>query len=218
MTNTGTAAVQKRDTPVQADEAAQIGTPWQPRPDDGSRAVLVSERRAVFLRKADTPVYAELPEEVTGLGPMPTDWTWDLVHCRLVSVHALFVRLPPPRVPALYRSFLGNLQPQEAGPLRRPLSPAEDARLNWTWDRLFCWSEIDRAVLMGVMSGKSLSMISKITFAIAARHGGDPLRKTAVHKRYRRNTTTMAEEWKAARVPVDEATCETWLNKASKKV
>lgn len=217
MTNTGTAAVQKRDGAVQAPEADEVRHPWKPRPDDGSRAVLVSERSAVFLRKADV-VEAELPEEVTGLGPMPTDWTWDLVHCRLVSVHALFLRLPPPRVPALYRSFLGNLQPQEAGPLRRPLSPEEDARLVWTWDRLFCWSEIDRAVLMGVMAGKSLSMISKITFAIAARRGGSPLRKTAVHKRYRRNTTTMAEEWKTARVPLDEATCEAWLNKASKKV
>lgn len=217
MTNTGTAAVQKRDGAVQAPEADEVRHPWKPRPDDGSRAVLVSERSAVFLRKADV-VEAELPEEVTGLGPMPTDWTWDLVHCRLVSVHALFLRLPPPRVPALYRSFLGNLQPQEAGPLRRPLSPEEDARLVWTWDRLFCWSEIDRAVLMGVMAGKSVRMISKITFGIAAQRGGRAISKSGVHRLYRQNTKIMSEEWNEAGVAIDADTREVWLNKARKKV
>lgn len=217
MSSAGQTLGQSRDEAGQT-EIEPVGRPWQPRPDDGSRAVLVSDRRAVFLRKADTPVDAELPEEVTGLGPMPTDWTWDLVHCRLVSVHALFVRLPPPRVPALYRSFLGNLQPQEAGPLRRPLSPEEDARLNWTWDRLFCWSEIDRAVLMGVMSGKSVRMISKITFGIAAQRGGRGISKSGVHRLYRHNTTIMSEEWNAARVAIDADTREVWLSKASKKV
>ncbi len=101
--------------------------------------------------------------------------------------------------------------------MQKPLTAAEDELVDWTWDRLFCWSEIDRAVLMGVMSGKSLATVSKITFAIASRHGGAGIGKTAVHKRYRRNTTTMAQEWNAATIVIDAATRECWLNNFSRK-
>ena len=213
--------VSTRQTTGQAQDggASQdvVTRPWTPRPQDGARAVLVSERNAQFLRQSTDVVIDDHVEQFGSLGPVPAGWTWDLVHCRLLAVHALIERLPGPRVPALYRSFLTNLQPHDAGKLRKPLSVEEHALVDWTWDRLFCWSEIDRAVLMGIMAGKSLSMVSKITFAVAAHHGGNPIRKTAVHKRYRRNTTTFAEEWNALGVAIDKHTRECWLNKSSRK-
>jgi len=51
---------------------------------------------------------AEEPEIVTALGPLPTQWTWDLVHCRLLSVHAIACILARVLVPATYRSWLGT--------------------------------------------------------------------------------------------------------------
>jgi hypothetical protein len=96
------------------------------------------------------------------------------------------------------------------------LTDDDTQRLDWTMTRLSAWSELDRAVLVGVMSGQSLSKISKRTFAIAARFGGKGLKKTAVHKRYRRNTKIMAVEWNDAREPIDEITRGCWLNAGRK--
>ena len=213
MTKSGTEPVRQRDEAVQPPLVTK--TPVRG-PDE--RAVLLSERSAVWDRRASPlPPIVEPDYEVGALGPMPSDWTADLVHCRLVCVAALARRLPRVKVPPTYRSFLGGLQPQDAVAGRhRPLTDEEATIFDWTMARLYLWSEIDRAVVMGVMAGHKLKQISAVTFGIAARHGGTPLKKSAVHKRYHRRTAMMADEWKAARVPVDAATRECWLNVASK--
>lgn len=65
------------------------------------------------------------------------------------------------------QSFLDAMQPQDAAPGRRRVLT-----------RLTAWSEIDHAVLIGVMSGKSAAKVSKITFGIAARFGGEGLKRS----------------------------------------
>ena len=198
-----------------AEEIASV--PWSPR-TDGKSALLVSERATVFDQKLRPFDQDEPAFDVSALGPMPREWTHDMVHCRLVHVDALAQRLPRAKVPAKYRSFLGELQPQDAAPGRNsPLSADEERRLDWTLARLCAWGPIDQAVLMGVMSGRSFEKISKVTFGIARRVGGDGLTKSAVFKRYRRNTTMMAEAWNRLQLPIDDATQKCWLDVASKR-
>jgi hypothetical protein len=191
-----------------------VSVPWAPVDRGDARAILVSERSARFDRRMPSlPPLSEAPVVGLGaLGPMPMEWTWDLVHCRLLSVYAIACRLPRVSLPANVRSILGLMQPQDAAPgPRRVLTDDDTRRLDWTLTRLAAWSEIDRAVLMGIMSGKSVREVSKSTIAIAARFGSKGLQKSAVHDRYRRNTTIMAAEWNGAGEPIDEVTRECWL-------
>jgi hypothetical protein len=148
---------------------------------------------------------------------MPSEWSADLVHCRLLVIDAIARRLPRLRVPASYRSFLGELQPQEATPGRNRALTQEARRFDWTMSRLFAWPDIDRAVLMGMMTGKSLRMIAKITEEMAARIGGKPYKKSTVSDRYRYMTTVMANDWIAAKEPIDDTTRKCWLQLAEKK-
>lgn len=206
-------AVQDRDKPVQPERTFK--TPVR---GAGERAFLLSERSAAWgKREVALPPVVEPTFEVGALGPMPIEWTHDLVHCRLLSVDALMKKLPPVKVPADYRSFLGDLQPQSAGVLRRSLTAEEVTRLDWTMDRVFARSDIDRNVLMGLMAGKSQRTVAKITEAVAARLGGKGLKKTAVGERYRYLTTVMAAEWIAEKQPVDVVTRKCWLILAEKK-
>ena len=206
-------AVQDRDKAVQPERTFK--TPVR---GADERAFLVSERSAAWGRREEAlPPVVEPTFEPGAFGPMPIEWTHDLVHCRLLSVAALLRRLPPIKVPAVYRSFLGDLQPQEAGPLRRSLSPEEVSRLDWTMDRVYARSEIDRNVLMGLMSGQSLRFVARMTEAVAARFGGKALKKTAVSERYRYLTTVMATEWIAEKQSVDDVTRKCWLILADKK-
>jgi hypothetical protein len=196
-----------------------VSVPWAPLDRGDARAILVSERSARFDRRMPSlPPIDEAPGvDVGALGPMPMEWTWDLVHCRLLSVDAIAKRLPRVRLPATYRSFLGAMQPQDAAPGRqRVLTDDDTRRFDWTMTRLTAWSEIDRAVLMGVMTGKSAAKISTITFGIAARFGGKGLKRSTVQDRYRRITTIMAAEWNGAREPIDGVTRQTWLIAAAK--
>lgn len=194
-------------------------------PDEASsmpagRAVLVSERHAVWDTKIAPLAPATTVDvlDLGPLGPMPTEWTADLVHCRLLSVDALARRLSRVKVPAQYRSFLGELQPQDAAPGRmKPLTSEEEQRLDWTLARLCAWGSIDKAVLMGVMSGRSLAVISKVTFAIAHREGGVGLKRSSVHRRYRRNAGIIGDNWNVAKIPIDDGTRECWQNIASEK-
>lgn len=189
--------------------------PWSPRTDD-SRAVLVTPRHAVFDRKLSLPEPALEADAVVGvLGPLPTEWTHDLVHCRLLSVAALARRLPRVRLPADVRSFLGELQPQDVA-VGRPerLTDDQTQRFDWTMARVYAWGDINRAILMGVMMGRSFETISKITLGIQARTGSKGLKKTAIFNRWRRLAATMAEEWNAAGEPIDAATCACWLDRS----
>jgi hypothetical protein len=192
-----------------------VSVPWASVDRGDARAILVSERSARFDRRMPSlPPDGEAPVvDVGALGPMPMEWTADLVHCRLLTVDAIARRLPRPRLPASYRSFLGEMQPQDdAAPGRRRVLTDDDTRrFDWTMTRLAAWSEIDRAVLMGVMTGRSATQVSKITFGIAARFGGKGLKRSTVQDRYRRNTTIMAAEWNAVGEPIDDDTRQCWL-------
>jgi hypothetical protein len=222
MAKAGQTMGQERDEvglTAKADEIVSV--PWVALDRGDTRAILISERSARFDRRMPSlPPIEEAPVvDVGAFGPMPIEWTWDLVHARLLSVDAIARQLPRVRLPAVYRSFLGELQPQDAVPGRqRVLTDEHTKRLDWTMTKLHAWSEIDRAVLMGVMSGRSLNKIVKIIAGIVARRGGEALQRSAVHKRYRRNTTAMAEDWNREGVPVDADTRECWLNVASKKI
>lgn len=198
MVKSGTAPVQERDAAVQPDRAA--------------RAVLVSDRHAVWLNPL-APIEEVEQAGASRRGPMPTQWTHDLVHCRLVAVNALTRALPRLAMPSELRSFLTAMQPQEAAPgRRRVLTDADTQLIDWTMTRIWLWSEIDRAVLMGFMTGTKPETISRITFEIAARRGGTGIKRPTVYKRYRQLTTVMAEEWKQVGEPIDNVTRECWLN------
>lgn len=199
MVKNGTAPVQERDAAVQPERAA--------------RAVLVSDRHAVWLKPLPPIAGVEPAAETSRRGPMPMQWTHDLVHCRLVAVNALTRALPRLAMPRELRSFLTAMQPQDAAPgRRRVLTDADTQLIDWTMTRIWLWSEIDRAVLMGFMTGTKPEMISRITFEIAARRGGKAIKRPTVYKRYRQLTTVMAEEWQQVGEPIDDVTRECWLN------
>ncbi|MCW5737349.1 MAG: hypothetical protein KIS73_24700 [Enhydrobacter sp.] len=185
----------------------------------GERAVLVSERHAVWDRRAhNLPLVDEPVVEAGRLGPMPTEWTPDLVHCRLRHVHALACQLPRVKVPAQLRSFLGELQAQDAVPGRRvSLTVEEMQRIDWTIARLQAFGSIDKAVLLGMMSEVKPETISKVTFGIAAREGGKALKRASLYKRYRTNLKALAADWNKRAVPIDDGTRQAWMNEASSK-
>jgi len=211
------------DSPSQSAKELPIQIPTKPidefRPS-GERAVLVSERHAVWDRRADAlPAVADAAFDLGPFGPMPAEWTPDLVHCRLLNVNALARRLPRAKVPATYRSFLGELQPQDsASPPTKALTSEEEKRLDATLAQLQAFGSIDKAVLMGMMAGCKPATISKVTFGIAAREGGSGLKRPTIYKRYRRHLETIATAWNALAMPIDDGTKNCWLNEASKKL
>jgi hypothetical protein len=186
------------------------------------RAVLVSERSAVWDRKAVVvPPTAEVESAhaLTAFGPMPTRWTPDLVHCRLVSVYGLMARLPAILSPAGVRSVLGRLQPEQAGRARRALTNAEFERIDWTWARVHGWPEDDQVIIKGFMSGRSLREVSKELRKLQARGIGigKGTGKDSAGKRYRTITATMADEWNRLDQLIDSDTREAWMAAAEKK-
>lgn len=207
-----TETVQERDAAVRSSSIIPGRGPDE-------RAVLVSERSAVWDRRS--PGLPPLVDDAVDLGPlgaMPESWAHDLVHCRLVRVSALMRRLPRAKVPAGYRSLLGLLQPEEPGIAPRPLSTEEERCLDWTWARVNAWSDTDRAIVMGMMSGQSLRKIAKITQRLAWVYGiGKAIGKDTVRSRYLEICRTMAAEWIGAGEQIDRATRECWLALASKK-
>jgi hypothetical protein len=215
MSKPGQEAGQSRDSVGQPPETV-VSVPWRPRADD-KRAILVNERATVFDRPAVLPEPVDAPEVQTALGPIPTTWTWDLVHCRFLAVHAMAASLPRLMVPATYRSFLGSLQPQESAKRHRVLTDEDTKRFDWTMSRIDAWPDIDRIIIKGYMSGHSLDDISAATVAFARRYGDKGLARSSVYKRYRTDTAIMAAEWTDIGEPIDIDTRECWLNKGRLK-
>lgn len=189
---------------------------------DGKVPALLSERTTVFV---EAPANGVRPDDADVIDPavygeVPATWTWDLVLCRLHVVEALSRRLPPVKRPAQLKSFLGAFQPDQPSTASRPLRPAEDALFDWTWKRLQALSEVDRAVLMGMMCSYKLSFILKVTKALFARGIGVDapcLSKTALHRRYRKLCDQLAGEWQAAGQPIDALTAAAWVDRMKKQ-
>lgn len=194
--------------------------PWSAR-TDGRRAYLVNERATVFDRplKVD-PVEPVRIETTTALGPIPTVWTHDLVHCRLVHVFTQASALPRILWPAGVRSALGQLQPQAPSVRRRPLGEADLAILDWTWTLVWRLGEDDRAIVRGFMAGASLRDIAHELKALQAQGIGlgKGIGKDTVAKRYRAITTAWADEWNRIEHPIDRETCEVWATAAGRSI
>lgn len=224
MVKAGQAVGRSRDgdaraVPPAGDEV--VTTPWAPR-DDGLKAILVSERTAVFDRPAPLPttgVGLVADVEATSLGPVPTAWTPDLVHCRLVLAYTQASTLPRILWPAGVRSALGQLQPQAPGIVRRPLGEAELAVLDWTWTMVWRLGEDDRSIVRGFMAGASLREIAADLKALQARGIGigKAIGKSSVGKRYRDLTAVWADDWNRRRHPIDRGTLEVWAAAARKQ-
>jgi len=219
MVEVGQTAGQGRDGETTASRQESVtGIAHVARPPQ-ERAVLVSERHAIWDRPIESLPHVEQDAFDLGpFGPMPTQWTTDLVHCRLLYVNALARRLPRARVPAGYRSYLSELQPQEATrtPLKA-LTSEEEKRLDATLAQLQAFGSVDKAVLMGMMAGCKPATISKVTFGIAAREGGSGIKRPTVYKRYQRSLQVIADQWNRLSVSIDDGTRTCWLNEASRK-
>lgn len=226
--------------------------PWRARDvGDDRRAILASERSAVFDRpsadilqarepearaiSADSVLAGLLPDVVPSrgaddardqtagetsarLGPIPVEWTPDLVHCRLVAVYWLCAELPRIQWPAQYRSVLEQLQPASlAAPGRRRVLSAEDMdRIDWTLTCVCRCPEDDQLILRGFMAGLSLRDIAGELQRLRA-HGiglGKGVGKNAVARRYRVILSALADQWIAAREPIDADTHRVWRTKA----
>ncbi|WP_425065105.1 hypothetical protein [Reyranella sp.] len=184
-------------------------------PDE--RAVQVTERHVVWDRPVVHPPTIDEPAfDVGALGPIPTEWTHDLVHCRLIAVDRMARRLSPVKVPSDYRSFLGVFQPQEASVRRAPLTPEEVVRFDWTWTRISRWPERDRAIIMGIMAGHSVRDVEKVLARGAAKGRFDALKRSGISKRYKAIRTEMAREWIGLREVIDLDTREAWLSTSKK--
>jgi hypothetical protein len=216
------APVQERYTAVQADET--VTKPWKPRAD-GKVVLQLSERATVFVDPTPpmaTPIEAADRVDPPVYGEVPNVWTWDLVHCRLLTVAEWTSRLPAPRRPASVRSFLGALQPQEPSRRSLPMTPAQGELFDWTWDCLSRHSEPDRAVLMGTMCGKELADVLAVLRGLKDRGAaGDqrvPATKQALLRRYRTLATGIALDWCELQHPIDPDTCRLWVDKAKKAI
>lgn len=204
--------------------------PWQPRAgDDDRRAILASERSAVFDRPSADVLKAREEEgeaatspDVGALGPVPNDWTPDLVHCRLVSVYWLCAELPRIQWPMQYRSVLEQLQPatMTAPGRRRVLSGTDMDRIDWTLSCVCRCREDDQLILRGFMAGLSLRDIAEELRRLRS-HGiglGKGVGKDAVLRRYRALAASLAEQWSAHREPIDADTRRVWSTKAEKNL
>lgn len=196
---------------------------WRPRAgDDDRRAILASERSAVFDRTdpevlkareaADVPAVDAAVE--SRLGPMPSTWTPELVHCRLRAVHCMCMWLPRINWPAGFRSILQQLQASGgAGTGRgRVLTAVEMDRIDWTLARVCGWPEDDQLIIRGFMSLLSLREIAGELERLKLRGigGRKGISKDSVHRRYRALLTTMAREWIEADEPIDRDTTRVW--------
>ena len=207
------AAVQERDGAVQA---PPLVTKQVVRGQD-ERAVLITERHVVWDRPVvHLPAIHEPGFDVGALGPIPTEWTHDLIHCRLITVDRMARRLSPVKVPSDYRSFLGAFQPQEASVRRAPLTPEEVVRFDWTWTRISRWPERDRAIIMGIMAGHSVRDVEKVLARGEAKGRFDALKRSGISKRYKAIRTEMAREWIGLREVIDLDTREAWLSTSKK--
>lgn len=173
------------------------------------RAVLVSERHAVWDRPVPAPLPASPLEAV--IDPIWNHhdgrvWTPDLVHCRLINVGDTIARLPSP-LRRNYVSLLGDIALSELDRApRRPPTPAEISIADWTWSELLKRPATQRTILQAMACGASVRSVS----AMLARLGNKKIQKSTVANWYLSERRALAADWIKARQLVDGAAFERW--------
>lgn len=197
--------VRQRDEAVQTEE---VQFPWSPR-TDGKRALLVNERSTVF----DVKAVALQPADPLGDVRDPiwdhqdgVKWTPELVHCRLLVVGAIYLRLPDRLRTGQLRSFLGNagLAPSDGARHSAP-SPMEITLADWTFERLYELPAESRELMQARAFGVSFDKIVEQM----CRAGMDAKKRTVVDwaRDVRR---VLAGDWAQRKHPVDTISFERW--------
>jgi hypothetical protein len=181
---------------------------WAPRSDD-KQAILVSERSAVFDRKARLSETADTPVEVSDPRwdhKQFSVWTPDLIHCRLLVCGQTIVRLPP-GMRTGFVSQASNFALSEFAASQRIAPSAVDISvLDWTWPRLLRKDQTLQRILMASAFGNSLDVIVKVLAS-----AGQSKSKATVGRMYLAEKVRMATAWQAEDHPVDSTTVRRWL-------
>lgn len=196
--------VQDRDGAVQAERTYKQ---LQRRP--GDRAILVSERATVFDRpRADlAPVdpVDEIRDPIWNHAE-GTRWTPDLVHCRLVVVGEITLRLPG-HLRRQFVSVIGSMAVSEqAATVKAAPSAAEITLADWTWDALFVLPRERFRLLQSRAFGISYAKIAEAM----QRQGMAKASVSAVRKWDIEERRALAGVWQRAKQPVDGLTFGRW--------
>lgn len=169
----------------------------------GLAALLVSDRSAAWLpwrRPAvrDDAQLPELPGEWDDRSG--TQWTPDLVHCRLVEAGRILKRLPAPASPGRVGTVWRQLAPAES---RGPAPAKWEIDLCWwTVDQLMELKGTDRLICFGFMLSLSTRRIEAL-MKEAAMAGVVAIARSRISQRYARTRTLLAARWNGASVRVD---------------
>ena len=180
--------------------------PWMPRVDD-KRAVLVTERRAVFDRPAEVAAPVAPIEEIRDPIWDHKDgrvWTPDLVHCRLLNVGDTIARLPSP-LKRNFVSLLGDML-DDAREVRRPPTAAEISIADWTWSELLKRPATQRSLLQAMAFGASVREVAKLL----SRGHNIKVAKTTVGRWYLSERRALAGAWVTAHQLVDKPAFDRW--------
>lgn len=173
----------------------------------GERAVLVSERSAVWDRAA-TPATPERPIEAIA-DPIwdhadGRRWTPDLVHCRLLAVGSTIARLPSP-LRRGFVSLLADAALDHGREIRRPPTAAEISLADWTWAELLKRPDTQRAILQAMACGASVRKVAELL----ARRGWN-VKKSTVGSWYINERRYLAARWQEQKHPVDRESFDRW--------
>ncbi len=218
MVRAGQTAGQSRDgekplsRPAVEPEVATISAPWAPR-SDGKRAILVSPRATVFDHVVEPPVETvDLAADPIWDDKAGTQWTSDLVHCRLLLMAGTIDRLPEV-LRKRYRSQIGKIAVSDGASVRRtPPGPAAISLADWTWERLLELPERTRQLLIARAWGFSYD---KIVDSFGAT--GERRAKSTVIEWDRDARRFLAADWQGRRHALDMATYERWGELFSKR-
>ncbi len=206
--------VQQRDGAVRLAETDIVTAiaPWSPR-TDGKRALLVSERETVFDHAAARPVEApEVSADPIWDDKAGTQWTPDLVHCRLVLMAETIDRLPEV-LRKRYASQIGRIAVTEAASQRRtPPSPSAISLADWTWDRVLELPERTRQLIIARAWGFSFD---KIVANLGS--SGHRRAKSTVIEWDRDARRFLAADWQGRKHALDVGTYERWGELFSKR-
>ena len=206
--------VQGRDGAVHPRNAEPglSGIAWKPRADDRT-ARQVNDRATVFDRPLPglEPVDPEQAAIDAIRDPIwkmhdakgRIQWTPDMVHARLLLTGEVFKRMPGPLRKG-YVGILGQiaLTPVEAS-TRIALTPAEISIADWTLIEIM--QRAHRGVLLASAFG-----ISGDKIAETMKGRGLKISGSTVQGLYLGERRTLAGQWQARRVPVDQLSFERW--------